>query len=251
MEVHTHTHIPTNREKKWTHYFWEFLMLFLAVTLGFFVENQREHYIEHQREEKYATLLYKDLKFDTSVFSGISRYMQRQLKYYDSVSQLFQKQVSFTDDQFVRIARNLLDAYDPANISTTFNQMKNSGTLRYIRNSDLGSGLSEYYDQIIKRLITYFDYINEKLHSQIEPFLAKHFDLSVTKFYFDLNNPGNMLLPPNLRYYERTESSDLLIKNYYKLYYNGVFFICHFPLKRANEKATELLKRLKEEYHLE
>jgi hypothetical protein len=36
MEVHAHPH--TSR-KKWTHYFWEFFMLFLAVTLGFFVEN--------------------------------------------------------------------------------------------------------------------------------------------------------------------------------------------------------------------
>jgi hypothetical protein len=28
MEVHAHTH---TERKKWTHYFWEFLMLFLAV----------------------------------------------------------------------------------------------------------------------------------------------------------------------------------------------------------------------------
>jgi len=27
MEVHAHTHTP---RKKWTHYFWEFFMLFLA-----------------------------------------------------------------------------------------------------------------------------------------------------------------------------------------------------------------------------
>ena len=50
MEVHTHTHTP---RKKWTHYFWEFFMLFLAVTLGFFVENQREHLVEHRREKQY------------------------------------------------------------------------------------------------------------------------------------------------------------------------------------------------------
>ena len=32
MEVHAHTHTA---RKKWTHYFWEFLMLFLAVFCGF------------------------------------------------------------------------------------------------------------------------------------------------------------------------------------------------------------------------
>ena len=34
MEIHAHTHTA---RKKWTHYFWEFLILFPAVTLGFFV----------------------------------------------------------------------------------------------------------------------------------------------------------------------------------------------------------------------
>ena len=63
MEVHAHAHTP---RKKWTHYFWEFLMLFLAVTLGFFVENQREHYIEHQRAEIYAASMKANLKVDTA-----------------------------------------------------------------------------------------------------------------------------------------------------------------------------------------
>ena len=62
MEVHTHSHTP---RKKWTHYFWEFFMLFLAITLGFFVENQREHYIEHKRGKEYAKLLKLDLIKDT------------------------------------------------------------------------------------------------------------------------------------------------------------------------------------------
>ena len=48
MEVHAHSH---TERKKWTHYFWEFFMLFLAVTLGFFVENQREHYIENEKSK--------------------------------------------------------------------------------------------------------------------------------------------------------------------------------------------------------
>ncbi len=246
MEIHAHSHTP---RKKWAHYFWEFLMLFLAVTLGFFVENQREHYIEHQREKKYAAQLYNELKFDTLAFSEVSIAMQRQLTYYDSVGLLFQQQVSFSDDEFVRIARNLLESYNPWNISTTFNQMKSSGSLRYIRNTDLSNALSDYYDTHIPKLLTFFEYINEKLHTQIEPFFAKHFDLSVTKFYV-VDKPDTLSLPPNLRYYDRTENSDLLIKNYFKLYFNGVHFICHDVLSYLKERATELLKELKKEYHL-
>ena len=53
MEVHHKHHIP----KKITEYFTEFLMLFTAVTLGFFAENYREHsLIEAKMKEKLDTL---------------------------------------------------------------------------------------------------------------------------------------------------------------------------------------------------
>ena len=43
MEVH-HPHHLTHK-KKWSEYILEFVMLFAAVTLGFFAENIREHQI--------------------------------------------------------------------------------------------------------------------------------------------------------------------------------------------------------------
>ena len=54
MEVHHHGHV--HEKKKWKDYLFQFLMLFLAVTLGFFVENQREHYIENQRAKQMQVL---------------------------------------------------------------------------------------------------------------------------------------------------------------------------------------------------
>ena len=63
MEVHHHSH---KSGKKWTHYFWEFLMLFLAVFCGFLAENQREHYIEHQREKQFVNSFINDLEADTA-----------------------------------------------------------------------------------------------------------------------------------------------------------------------------------------
>src|SRR5688572_18794117 len=63
MEVHHHAH-HTHEKRNWRSYFWEFLMLFLAVTLGFFVENQREHYIENLRAKEYSKALIQDLQND-------------------------------------------------------------------------------------------------------------------------------------------------------------------------------------------
>jgi hypothetical protein len=72
MEVHHHSHPSTSsgNRKKWTHYFWEFLMLFLAVFCGFFAEYQLEHKIEKDREKQFIKNLLDDLKEDTAVLQA-------------------------------------------------------------------------------------------------------------------------------------------------------------------------------------
>src|ERR1700712_1022798 len=59
MEIHKHPHHVTHK-KKWGEYVLEFLMLFLAVSLGFMAENLREHSVEHQRAEQFARSLIND-----------------------------------------------------------------------------------------------------------------------------------------------------------------------------------------------
>jgi len=71
MDVHTHTHTP---RKKFTHYLWEFLMLFLAVFCGFLAENFREHQVEKNRGRQYMLSLYEDLKTDTTRLSDMLLY---------------------------------------------------------------------------------------------------------------------------------------------------------------------------------
>src|SRR5258705_8528640 len=77
MEVHKLPHHPTHK-KKWGEYFLEFLMLFLAVFLGFLAENQREHMVERKHERQYVLSLLNDLKLDiawldTVTFSAKAR----------------------------------------------------------------------------------------------------------------------------------------------------------------------------------
>ena len=61
MEVHHHSHTADPGlhpgRKKWTHYFREFLMLFLAVFCGFFAEYHLEHKIEKERARQYVFIL--------------------------------------------------------------------------------------------------------------------------------------------------------------------------------------------------
>ncbi|MFM7015892.1 hypothetical protein, partial [Flavobacterium sp.] len=70
MEVHHHAHPP----KKVSEYFTEFIMLFAAVTLGFFAENLREHQIEKHREIQYLKNIHLDLERDILEIDKIVNY---------------------------------------------------------------------------------------------------------------------------------------------------------------------------------
>src|SRR5215510_4343090 len=85
MEVHHHSHTP---RKKWHHYFWEFFMLFLAVTLGFLVENEREHYVEKQRTKEYAASFADDLAKDTLAFKILKERYNRDIYRIDTFRSL-------------------------------------------------------------------------------------------------------------------------------------------------------------------
>ncbi|MEY4553504.1 MAG: hypothetical protein RL099_1832, partial [Bacteroidota bacterium] len=61
MEVHHHSHKPKN----WKEYITEFIMLFAAVTLGFFAENVREHQIVIERKNQNLLAMVQDLKRDS------------------------------------------------------------------------------------------------------------------------------------------------------------------------------------------
>jgi hypothetical protein len=149
MEVHAHSHTA---RKKWTHYFWEFLMLFLAVFCGFLAENKREHMVEHKRAKEYAKVLVSDLSADTI---GLKQDLQ-------GLSQTIAFQDSFQADLLKKLAGEKVPGarlyyyafFNRGNFqfavkTATLNQLKNSGSLRYFRNFDIIRLINDY-DQAIQ-----------------------------------------------------------------------------------------------------
>ena len=84
MEVHAHTH---TERKKWTHYFWEFLMLFLAVFCGFLAENYRETLVNKEKAQHYMQNMVADLKADTADLNFSIHYQQL---FYNHLHSAFQ-----------------------------------------------------------------------------------------------------------------------------------------------------------------
>src|SRR5205814_527842 len=66
MEVHHHPHV---QKKNFKEYFLEFVMIFLAVTLGFFAEGIRESISDHSKEKEFILSMMQDLRDDTSSIS--------------------------------------------------------------------------------------------------------------------------------------------------------------------------------------
>jgi len=147
MEVHAHTHTP---RKKWTHYFFEFLMLFLAVTLGFFVENQREHYVEKQRAKEYAKTLIEDLASDTVELQDVIKEDKIVLICCDSINALIQNGIknNIVPGRFYFCCN--IGTFSPRVVwhTATLTQITQSGSLRYFRNEALVKSLSSYYANI-------------------------------------------------------------------------------------------------------
>ena len=69
MEVHHHPSRKAGEKKNFKEYFFEFLMIFLAVTMGFFAEGIREGVSDHSKEKEYILSMTQDLRDDTSSIS--------------------------------------------------------------------------------------------------------------------------------------------------------------------------------------
>src|SRR5436190_9365984 len=142
MEVHHHP-IPigshTDR-KRLKHYFWEFLMLFLAVFCGFLAENFREHQVEHRREKQYMESLLNDLSADTvNISKGIPLRLER-IAAIDTVLMFFNTHhdaKTISGKLFRTIRRTTWDVRIVRN-TVTINQLKNAGNMRLVRNKEVG-----------------------------------------------------------------------------------------------------------------
>ena len=254
MEVHAHAHnvpIAIGR-KKWTHYLWEFLMLFLAVFCGFLAENYREHLIEHQREKKYIRSLISDLKGDTAAIRFAIDFSITKFHGLDTLTTLLNKESLGTDDE--KQLYNLNRRYATNLFVMVFNdrtmrQLLNSGNLRLIRAQSISDSIMNYYgpvqDDISEQGIAYGEIIkrlqilSEDIFDQSAYLIKMGTDSS---FYRDLK-PDQMKLITHernvLKKYTQTISmtSDIL-SNYLSM----LFYI--------RTMANSLLQFLQNEYDM-
>ena len=183
MEVH-HPHHPTHK-KKWSEYIIEFLMLFAAVTLGFFAENVREHKIMIERKDQNLFSILQDLKQD-------SIYLESTIKYSDDGIRYFQKLKAklyefhdnkLSENEFIKFTIDNIDSSFVNQTvflnSSSYKNMIATGNLTYVESKDLKWKLSNYYETWNKRIEVNgdeIDNVNNYLYREHLPIRKTYFN---------------------------------------------------------------------------
>ena len=237
MEVHHHSH---TERKKWTHYFWEFFMLFLAVTLGFFVENQREHFVEHNREKQYMQSMLEDLVQDTLEINRISLLNTTHINYIDTLLNTLLLP-SVQDPGTRRKLYDFITASMGGELAVfsqrTLSQLKNAGGLRLVRKKEVADLIS-LHDSKIQFLGVIAKSLDEST-TDATRVGSEIFDLN----YKRLNHDG--------KYELITYDSKILKKffNWAQIVQN-VFYYYNDHLEKEKKVANQLIQLIKKEYHL-
>jgi hypothetical protein len=253
MEVHKHPHHVTHK-KKWGEYLLEFLMLFLAVFLGFLAENFREHQVEKERGRQYIQSLYEDLKADTLRLGLLINYdgdkiagLSNMMDCYDTVT----KNLKSTSCMGILIKHSKTNAAFQLT-DRTLRQLANAGGFRLLKKEDADSilGYESSYRRYQNFETTVFQTAQDNVRNTLNQIADFKVNAPVQNFTtaLGIDTASGKLQGPLLF----TEDRVLLNKwfNELALYLrvtNGQQNI----LSGLKAKATDLIKYYKGKYHLE
>ncbi len=253
MEVH-HPHHPTHK-KKWSEYIIEFVMLFFAVTLGFFAENYREHQvIEHKTHQNLQSVIL-DLKKDSILIVERIYEYDKASKYLDTLNQYFldYKNKKLSIDEYLDKAISTLDNL---NFGTSFyinnSSYKNtisSGSFSNIKSIELKRQISEYYEVYASKL-----YDNNKiLDDVVEYYTINTFPKPGGRYKFNIK-PNNITPKEalgknkdalNIYYKNNGLFNKSLLSNDFIIYNQKALdrvYIYLYLMKLFYEKNNELIK---------
>jgi hypothetical protein len=149
MEVHHHPDLH-HRRKQFREYLLEFVMIFLAVTMGFIAENVREMISDHEKERHYVESLVNNLKDDTATFAGV---ISNNLEKIDTLKKmLLLSRKSLADTAVRKAFYHYLSWAGHYSVfksnDATMMQLKNSDGFRYIRRDHVADSIANYDNNV-------------------------------------------------------------------------------------------------------
>ena len=146
MEVHHHPDLH-HKKKKWTEYLLECLMIFIAVTLGFFAETIRENISEKHREKDYIIGLINNIQSDTSNLNGIISRNDLELRGIDTLMRISKQNFTKNSNQdsilfYVMEHTFTLHTFEFNDL--TLVQLRNAGGYSLIKTGKIADSIALY-----------------------------------------------------------------------------------------------------------
>jgi hypothetical protein len=257
MEVHHHAHDPAapHHKKNWKSYFWEFLMLFLAVFCGFLAEYQLEHKIERDRTKEYASLLIKDLENDTININNGAKQLMEVSASIDSISIFVNNGVSGNKVHGAFYYHSQIGTISPIIIwnDATLIQLTQSGNLRYFRDKELVNKISSYYSK--QDYIRNLNYGDRERREKTIAIRSRILNNYYYKYYSTVLPQGKVKLQSDslMKNMIPIQSNDAQLLNEYANSFENrrgyINLVLTDTYPKAKADAKELILILKKEYH--
>ena len=247
-EIHNHY---STVKKKWNHYFWDFFMLFLAVTAGFLAENIRETSSENHKEKEYMRSFCRDLENDTSNFNSTLLSLRQKIPYYDSVGEFLHSPLDFDNKLSfsIYIKTNSDLTFTP--IEPTFQQLKNSGNLRLIQNNLVLDSIQIYEGDISGGYLEQTSYVIE-FNKRLLQLQEKNFDYTNLNKFLNARFSNTPINDYSLYNLVLTTNDSARIQELYNLFIGTkaaeIFYIS--SLTKMRSKAANLMAFIKKQYKL-
>jgi hypothetical protein len=164
MDIHAHHLHKAPGEKAW-HYFFEFLMLFLAVFCGFLAEYRLEHRIERDKEKEFIAAAIREMKSDL-LYIEYFEVDSNRCKNLDTLAVLLLSK-DRSQQTIIKMYRFFMYYQEPAGRvnfkRSTLTQLNNAGNMRLIRNSAVVDSLSGW-DGSISNSIEVLNLFNKQFY---------------------------------------------------------------------------------------
>src|ERR1700753_120428 len=172
MEVYHH---PQVEKKSFKGYFLEFLMIFLAVTLGFFAENIREYFSNNERAEQLTQELVQQLKNDTSVLNLVIGYQTRLQEKADTLFNMLREPIKEPDvKKFQNVVNDCYQITTFTPSSGAISAIKNELSLKQFSSTEIGTYITGYETES-NQASSLEKTQTEQVREVIQKFMQEHF----------------------------------------------------------------------------
>ncbi len=248
--MHVHHH-PDVRKKSFKEYLFEGIMIFIAVTLGFFAERIREGLTDHAKEKVFIQSMIEDAETDIINFDRAIEMNNKRVFKLDTIANrcFSYGNPGNNDASLYSVIKACIQHPDfVCPVERTMAQLKNAGGMRLIENKIAVDSII-FYDNMLKKVVNQQDYYELHLKVLLDA-TEKMFNMT----YFPLNpktlkwesDPKAM---SSAKLITRDKTTIIEFGNKAKIL-QGIVMFYIVRLNEARQHAVNLIETLKHEYHI-